>query len=449
MTRAARWRVGALVGLVGLLASLVAVGALTRGTSAAWQDRVHLGGTLVADVLTPDPISAGKDFTCAVVFGKAWCWGAGDNGKLGTGSAAAANVPVAVDTRSMSGTVTDVSAGVDSACAATSGSAWCWGVNGGLLGNFPTDPTNPYTSPLPVKVYAAPEGPGPNDYRSPLAGQTVTSVAAGNFIACASGAEGGAGCWGSVVRLTRPSSGPLSRPNAPIVVPDSATDPTSELPVGARVTATSSRFENACVLADGWPYCWGVNTEGQLGIGTTGSARSAPVAVSGAGDLPAGAVVDKISVGEYHSCALSAGQVYCWGQRSAGAVGDGNLTSLSQVAPSRVTALSALTATDVGTGTWSSCAVVTTGDVYCWGTNSDGQLGSPTATQYQAWPTPVLVSRPSGVTFTAVTVGNRHACATTTTGAVYCWGAAGTLGTGPGQVQTMAPTVPVTATWAP
>lgn len=72
----------------------------------------------------------------------------------------------------------------------------------------------------------------------------------------------------------------------------------------------------------------------------------------------------------------------------------------------------------VGTGDEYSCALTTTGRVFCWGTGVFGQLGNGAAERSLA---PVAVA--GGLSFAALTVGNDHACGLTATGAAYCWGA--------------------------
>jgi len=76
-------------------------------------------------------------------------------------------------------------------------------------------------------------------------------------------------------------------------------------------------------------YCWGQNTSGQLGNGTTTSSSS-PVAVGG------GLSFGSISAGALHSCGVTPGRVaYCWGGNQFGQLGDGTQSGGSL--PSKVT----------------------------------------------------------------------------------------------------------------
>src|SRR5207248_4759636 len=81
---------------------------------------------------------------------------------------------------------------------------------------------------------------------------------------------------------------------------------------------------HSCALSTtGTVLCWGYNSSGQLGNGTTGEQPS-PVAVTG---LPA---VVEVALGANHSCArTAAGAVWCWGQNGSGQLGNGGSVSTS------------------------------------------------------------------------------------------------------------------------
>lgn len=444
-----RWAAASVA--VAVVGVLMAVSALVPTvTSAAWQDQVYADAeVLVLPAQVPTELDAGAGFTCALVAGDMWCWGEGGDGQLGVGSTADALVPVSAGrgiTPMTEGTDEHVYAGNRYACGASGGRAYCWGAGEGKLGNF--DVVEPWQVPpayFPTAVYDLPAGTG-NQFRSPLYGQTVREVVAGDAITCAVTELGTAACWGLVVGLTRPPSpDPQSWANAPIPVPTSAQDPLSALPPGVPISFLTSTFQNACFVAGGIAYCWGANTEGQLGLGTVGQPYTAPARVL-QGAMPA-APVDSISAGTFHTCAIAAAQVYCWGLRGAGRLGVNDGESGALTSPGHVVGLDTRTMVAVSAGSDSTCALDSSGQAWCWGLNSYGKLGTTAVGNFQTSPTPVAVQQPADVTFTALSVGDDHVCAIADDDNIYCWGRAGALGTGPGQVDARVP-VEVTATWA-
>ena len=137
------------------------------------------------------------------------------------------------------------------------------------------------------------------------------------------------------------------------------------------VAQVNAGYKHSCALmGDSTVKCWGDNSTGQLGDGTTTN-RPRPKTVPGLSG------VTQLSLGDGHSCALlSDGTVKCWGKNYSGQLGDG--TALSRNNPAPVSGLTG--AIQISLGWYHSCALLTGGSVKCWGVNSRGQLGDGTST---------------------------------------------------------------------
>lgn len=195
-------------------------------------------------------------------------------------------------------------------------------------------------------------------------------------------------------------------------------------PFGPRLTVTPTNpFSEidggesyACGLTgSGQAYCWGRNAFAQLGDSSFAN-RSVPVAVK-QGSLS----FLHISAGQFHTCAIvNSGQAYCWGANSDGRIGDSTAANNRRI-PVAVHQQS-LAFTAISAGIAHTCALNVSGQAYCWGDNSYGQLGD-NSTAYRR--TPVAVQQPAGVTFYQIAAGNVHTCALALGGQAYCWGYGG------------------------
>ena len=197
-----------------------------------------------------------------------------------------------------------------------------------------------------------------------------------------------------------------------------ATPPDAAAAIGfSQLTAYA---DQTCALYRGKAYCWGSNASGQIGDGTTNDAL-VPTAVA----LPAG-VVDALAQGQDHGCAIVDGTLACFG-------------SLGSPAPIAVLLPSPATAVAAGRGF--TCTIA--GDTYCWGDNSNGQLGTGD-TNPRAVPSRIDYAGPSAIV--AIEAGDDHACSLDAAGVARCWGHDddGALGTG-AEIGSASSPVPVTA----
>ncbi|HEX7939685.1 MAG TPA: hypothetical protein VF483_11930 [Gemmatimonadaceae bacterium] len=178
---------------------------------------------------------------------------------------------------------------------------------------------------------------------------------------------------------------------------------------GLKFASLTAGIAHTCGLtAGGQAYCWGNNDFGQVGAGSIGS-HKAPTAVSG------GITFQSIAAGDFFTCGLDmAGAAWCWGRNLSGRLGNGGTANSN----TPVAVSGGLVFATIGSGGGGhACATTASGAAYCWGSNSDGQIGDSTTTDR---PAPTLVA--SNLNFAHIAPGAVHTCALTTTGAAYCWG---------------------------
>jgi alpha-tubulin suppressor-like RCC1 family protein len=305
----------------------------------------RLKPTAVAGHLKFSSIAAGADgfHTCGVAADSVYCWGSNARGELGDGSTTPHGVP-----KPVSGGIAfiGVSVGGNHACAWTAAhQAYCWGGNhAGQLGDgTTTDRHQPVVS---------------------AAGFRVQSIGAGTFHTCADSLNSRVYCWGENGNGQLGDGTNIQR-HAPTQV-------LSPWKFGSY----SSGAYHSCGLtgggsasARGLAYCVGLNEHGRLGDGTSLS-RDTLVDVAG------GYRFLVISAGERHTCGIVVGsrKVLCWGDNSYGQLGDG--TTTSHPVPTKV--LGSMSFATVSAGTGHTCGITTQEKAYCWGRNTEGQLGDGT-----------------------------------------------------------------------
>ncbi len=141
-------------------------------------------------------------------------------------------------------------------------------------------------------------------------------------------------------------------------------------------------FGHTCARTTGGTVvCWGLNTSGQLGIGSTTNAAF-PTVVSGLNNIV------EITAGLYHTCARRSpdNAVLCWGRNNEGQLGTGSVSG-PVLTPAVVAGLT--DAAQIDGGGAHTCARRTSNAIVCWGDNSQGQIGDGTFTTRPS-PTAVL-----------------------------------------------------------
>jgi alpha-tubulin suppressor-like RCC1 family protein len=343
-------------------------------------------------------VSAGFQHTCGVTTtGGAYCWGSNSGWALGDGTSGDGSttpVPVAGGL-----TFAAVSAGFQHTCGVTtSGAAYCWGVGSDdSLGN---------TSLTPVPV---------------AGGLTFASVSAGFVHDCGVTTGGAAYCWGEGYYGELGNGTTTGYSSTPVPVAG-----------GLAFQAVSAGYSHSCgVTTAGVAYCWGQNTLGELGFGTSAgpeecvngdtlACSTTPVSVAG------GLTFAAVSAGEFGTCGVTTGGAgYCWGDNRFGLLDTDPATGPEQcplafdwdydvgpiacsLVPVRVADGLTFASVSASQQDLGACALTSSGDAYCWGELVDSRT------------TPVAI--PGGLSFATTSIGVFHTCGVTTTGVAYCWG---------------------------
>lgn len=360
--------------------------------------------------LLASEIDAGERHTCAASKdGRVFCWGRGASGELGSPAFADA---VPREVLSGGGPFTGasaVSAGYAHSCAIEGTVPYCWGWNqSGQLGNGTTSPSDPPTAASGLKAVAVGAG----------ARHTCFLDDAKRLRCAGSNGDGRLGL-GSATAFE------LSTPTV----------------VGSLIVvdALAVGDEASCARSGDSLRCWGTNWSGVLGVGDT-SHRSVPTLVPNLGKAK-----EPFAVGRSHACAQhdqSGLRVSCWGRGGEGQLGDG--TTTSRLKPGAfVTGLAAVSDLDASPGMdWTgahTCAVTAEDAAVCWGWNGWGQLGAGARTTLAQTPQPVA-GLPKAK---RVTTGTHHSCAISDKDEVWCWGYNGDGQVGSGSLPIVARPSPV------
>jgi len=342
------------------------------------------GGSLVFK-----EVRTGGVTTCALtVEGHVYCWGGGKAGQLGNDNWVDAPGP-----QRMPGELTfaRLAMGFVHGCGiATDGRTWCWGWN--ARGQLGAGHTNVHIGPIEVVTPVS-----------------FVDISAGWYHTCGLTADGAAWCWGAGGQGQLGDGGFQDRPVAVPVAGDLRF---------ARIAAGG--FHTCAVTAAGAAYCWGLNHLGQLGSGDT-SDSPVPRPVAG------GITFRSITAGYSHSCGLSGEKAWCWGSNTYGELATSGLELEGHpgtVQPHPTYGGYAFRAVEAGRDF--TCAIGTNRRPWCWGRGYEGQLGTGTL-RIEATPQYVAgFAGPSSygrVDAEMIAPGKTvHTCALSTSGAVYCWG---------------------------
>ena len=308
---------------------------------------------IVRGIQTATTVSAGENSSCAILSsGGIRCWGRNSQGQLGNDTNVDSSLPVAVEIFTSASTI---SVGSSFACATEgTGVVRCWGLGtSGQLGNAES-----LSSATPRSVRTAPVSAGPSGVLG-----SVASVSAGRNHACALLTNGAVRCWGEG------SEGQLGN--------GESTDSNIAVTVTSLAAATHVSAGNSftcALLSSGGGRCWGRGSDGQLG-NNSATPSDTPVTVlrqSGISAVVLNATL-QLSAGGRHVCVLrTTPEMLCWGDNTWGQLGVGTSQAQYNVA---VPVSGIGTPVQFSAGTTHTCAVFENGSAQCWGSHLSGQLG--------------------------------------------------------------------------
>jgi alpha-tubulin suppressor-like RCC1 family protein len=421
----------------------------TDETAAPFADAgndVADAGNDAADAADAGPTGLELTDTCARFDdGSVKCWGSNNSGRLGLGDTQnrgdgpgemGANLPAV--NLGPGRTALQLAASDSHACARLDdGSVKCWGFNGqGGLGLGDSQNRGDGPGEMGATLPAVDLGPG----------RTALQLTAGDSHTCATLDDGSVKCWGFNSFGQLGLGDTQQRGDGPGEM--GATLPAVDLGPGRTAVQLTSGNGHTCArLDDGSVKCWGLNSQGQLGLGDTQNRGDGPGEMGAtlpAVDLGPGRTALQLTGGDRHTCArLDDGSVKCWGLNNLGQLGLGDTQSRGD-GPGEMGAT--LPAVDLGPGRTAlqltggdrhTCARLDDGSVKCWGLNNFGQLGLGDTQNRGDGPGEMGATLPTvdlgpGRTALQLTAGAEHTCARLDDGSVKCWGrnSVGQLGLG-------------------
>ncbi len=355
-----------------------AAGELGDGGSRGYEKPVQVMPGTWREVATGGVVES-QAFTCAIRDdGTLWCFGENYDGELGDGTTTASPTPVQVGAE----TWQHIATGIDcNACAIRDdGTLWCWGGDtaggcGGWVGDGAAA-----DALVPVEI----------------ASGTWLDVSIGYGDSCAIRADHTLWCWGYGGGDYNFGNDDTQNLNVPTQIGTDAS--------WSQVWMSSRR--GCAQRDDGTLWCWGDNSDGQAGDGTTALIMTAePIAP--------GMSWSAVTVADTHTCAIdTTGSLWCWGQPTYGVFGVDLAADVTT--PLEVDASGGWTAISAGDVT--TCGIHD-GIVVCSGEDQFGQLGDGGSFQ------PAPVAMDAG--WAALAGGFEQMCGLELDGTVWCWGNSG------------------------
>jgi uncharacterized repeat protein (TIGR02543 family) len=359
-------------------------------------------------------ISLGYEHSVAMSSqGRIFTWGSNRYGKLGDGTTINKNFPIEITNQFdlyANEKIVCISSGYFFSSVLTStGRVFTWGLNNyGQLGDgtiiekyTPTEITNHFNLSV---------------------GETIISLSLGGTHASAVTSNGRVFTWGSNLY------GQLG--DATTIQRNTPTEITSHfnLSIDEIIISTSlGSGHSSALTSNNRVFTWGLNQEGQLGDGTTTS-RLTPTEITSKFNLEIGETIISISFNAIHSSALtSSGRMFTWGYNNYGQLGNGTSDYNLHSIPTEITNQFNLNAgeliTDIFTGQHISSVITSEDRIFTWGWNDYGQLGDGTTTQRG---TPTEITNRFNLNLNeeivSMSLGGMHSSALTSSGHIFTWG---------------------------
>lgn len=350
--------------------------------------------------------AAGSNHTCAVRDDNTlWCWGLNAQGQVGLAAVAGAihPTPQNIKVPGVEAWSAVVAGGAHSCALTADQRLWCWGANtSGQVGSGSAK-----ESELPSAI---------------LPGDAWLTIAAGDNHICAVKNGNTLWCWGANGQGQQGGSAAIR------------TTPMQVDPRFVWLSLGPGQSHSCAVQLNGSLHCWGLNDMGQLGRGAAGPASGfAPVAAA-----EDARTWSQVASGRSHSCAVRAEDLtlWCWGQSSSGQLGDGRselVLSPVQFPSGDIEVLASSTAAG------HACAVDTQQRLWCWGSNSRGQLGDSTLGMAAVAAKAIAQPGSAASPWQQVAVGGFSSAAIDGSGVLWSWGdnAVGQLGLGAAATATL------------
>ena len=234
-----------------------------------------------------------------------YCWGYGASGALGRNNTTSSPTPVMVVQGGVPNGVTakDISAGGSNTCILGSNNrAYCWG--SGTSGENGDGTNSQRNAPVAVAQGEMPTG------------TNIREVSVGGNHSCAVSEANQSYCWGSGVN-GRLGVNSISNSNIPLA---------TYQPSIAFSRVWAGTGSTCATTTTGVGYCWGNNNAGQLGINNT-STWYIPIIMQN-GAKPTDVTFKEIKSGNTHACGVTSDtSVYCWGRNTQGTLGNGSTTA--------------------------------------------------------------------------------------------------------------------------